>query len=255
MKIGAQLYTVRDACQTLPDFANTLARVAEMGYTTVQVSGACPFEPEWLRDELKKNGLTCDLTHVEYEDLVKDTEKVVNDHKVFGCKYIGLGNMPGGFERSVAGARAFCEAATPTASRMKELGAYLMYHNHGSEYELNDGTVNVMTALSDSIPEDHMGFTLDTYWVQYGGYDPVEEIKRLKNRIPAVHFKDMEVLPDGTRRYTPVGNGILDFEKMIEALEGTSCEFAYVEQDLWFGRDPFECLKMSYDYLSSLGLK
>jgi hypothetical protein len=31
-KIAAQLYTVRAACQTPEDFADTVKRVAEMGY-------------------------------------------------------------------------------------------------------------------------------------------------------------------------------------------------------------------------------
>ena len=57
MKIGAQLYTLRDYCTNLEDFADTLKKVAEIGYTVVQVSGVCQYEPEWLANELKKNGL------------------------------------------------------------------------------------------------------------------------------------------------------------------------------------------------------
>ena len=37
MKIGAQLYTVRDFCKTLDGFSETLKKVADIGYTTVQV--------------------------------------------------------------------------------------------------------------------------------------------------------------------------------------------------------------------------
>ena len=38
MQIGAQMYTVRESCQTLEGFAQTLERIAEIGYRTVQVS-------------------------------------------------------------------------------------------------------------------------------------------------------------------------------------------------------------------------
>ena len=58
MKIGAQLFTVRDFTKTLDDFAETLKKIADIGYTTVQVSGTCPFEAEWLRDRLKETGLS-----------------------------------------------------------------------------------------------------------------------------------------------------------------------------------------------------
>lgn len=57
MRIGAQLYTVRDFCKTLEDFSETLKRIADIGYTTVQVSGTCDFEPRWLDDELKGTAL------------------------------------------------------------------------------------------------------------------------------------------------------------------------------------------------------
>ena len=52
MKIGAQLYTVRDFCKDLDGFALTLKKVADIGYKYVQVSGTCAFDPHWLKAEL-----------------------------------------------------------------------------------------------------------------------------------------------------------------------------------------------------------
>ena len=57
MRIGAQLYTVREFCATLEDFAETIKKVADIGYTTVQVSGTCPYPAEWLKEQLRKNSL------------------------------------------------------------------------------------------------------------------------------------------------------------------------------------------------------
>ena len=37
MIVGAQLYTLRDSCKTLEDLSETLKRVADMGYTAVQL--------------------------------------------------------------------------------------------------------------------------------------------------------------------------------------------------------------------------
>ncbi len=255
IKIGAQLYTVRSACQTLEDFAQTLSRVADIGYTTVQVSGCCDFEPEWLKEQLDKNGLTCELTHVDLDRITNDTDRLVAEHNVFGCKHIGIGSMPGESRESGAKVMEFCDSVKAAAARMKELGSTLMYHNHAFEYENTDNGRNFMEILSDNLPAGEFGFTLDTYWVQYGGADVVSEIKRLSGRIPCVHFKDMEILADGTRRYCPVGSGIQEYEKYIPALEAAGTKYAFVEQDNCFGRDPFECLKSSYDYLKSIGLK
>ena len=61
MKIGAQFYTLRDMASTKEGLAEALARVADIGYTTVQISGTCGYEPQWMDEQLKKNGLACVL--------------------------------------------------------------------------------------------------------------------------------------------------------------------------------------------------
>jgi sugar phosphate isomerase/epimerase len=131
-----------------------------------------------------------------------------------------------------------------------------MYHNHSWEYEtkLSDGR-NIMEFLADTFSPEEMGFTLDTYWVKFGGYDPIEEIKRLKGRLPVVHFKDMLVDSEGKRYMQWIGNGnTMDFEKLTAAFVDAGTQYAMVEQDDCNGEDPFVCLKKSYDYLRSIGL-
>ena len=63
MEIGAQLYTVRSMTQTLEGLAEALKKVADIGYKTVQLSGTCPYDAEWMREQLARNGLCCVLTH------------------------------------------------------------------------------------------------------------------------------------------------------------------------------------------------
>ena len=107
MQIGAQLYTVHNRTKTLEGFSDALKKVAEIGYKSVQVSGTCPYEPEWLRDELLKNNLVCAMTHIAPARILEDPEKIVKDHAVFGCKHIGIGGMPGEMRGSVEGYMEF----------------------------------------------------------------------------------------------------------------------------------------------------
>ncbi len=257
MKIGAQLYTVHDYTKTLEDFSETLKKVADIGYTSVQVSGTCAYEPEWLRDELKKNGLTCDLTHFAFDAVVADAKKVAEDHKVFGCKYVGLGSMPHLWdsvsEQNNGYWEEFKEKALPALKILQENGAYYMYHNHDKEYMDVNGK-RAMDFLKDEFPADLMGFTLDTHWIVRGGEDVISEFNRFKGRIPCVHYKDLITMPDGEKRFAPVGHGELDFEKIIQTSLDLGVEFAFVEQDNSYGEDPFVNLKKSYDYLKSMGL-
>lgn len=255
MKIGAQLYTVHKHCQTLDDFSETLKKVRDIGYTSVQVSGTCAYEAEWLKEELDKNDLTCDLTHISYDQLANNTDAVIKNHEIFNCKYIGLGAMPGIFGKDITRKdwEEFSQNAKNIGSKIKNSGKYFMYHNHHFEFFVKDGDYP-MNYFVNNIPEECMGFTLDMYWVKAGGHDPIEWLKKLKGRIPCIHLKDMLVMPDGEKRFAPVGSGCLDFEKITETAIALGTEFAFVEQDNSYDEDAFDCLKKSYDYLKSLGL-
>jgi glucuronate isomerase len=94
MVLGAQLYTLRELDKTPEMLAQTLARVAEIGYKSVQVSGTCSYEAEWLNEQLKKNGLVCALTHFNPDRIKDNPDETVAFHNRFGCKNIGIGSVP-----------------------------------------------------------------------------------------------------------------------------------------------------------------
>ena len=253
MQIGAQFYTLARFCQTLDGFADAMARVADMGYKTIQVSCVCPYEPEWLNEQLKKNGLTCELTHPSMDD-IRHPDKLVADQNVYNCKYMGVSWMPPEYRGSIEKVKEFCDQFDAPAYRIKELGSQLMYHHHAFEYDPLEGTT-IMDYLCDRFPADVLGLTLDTYWVEYAGIDVVSEIQRHKDRLHRIHLKDMEILPNGSKRYAPVGLGVMNFERICQAAVDAGCEIAFVEQDECFERDPFECLRLSLEYLKSIGYK
>lgn len=253
MVIGAQLYTVRQFTKTLEDFAETLKKVADIGYTTVQVSGTCAFEADWLRDRLSETGLSCVITHTNPTAILEETEKVCRDHDVFGCRNIGIGIMPGA-QATDGRYEQFVENYLPAAKKMQECGHKLFYHNHALEFERSaDGRVFMERFLEDFSPE-LLGITFDTYWAQFAGADPAAWIERLKGRVECIHLKDLAVVGN-TQRMAPVGGGNMNFDRILAAAEKASAEYLLVEQDDCYGEDPFDCLKKSYQYLTSVGLK
>lgn len=254
MKIGAQLYTVRDFARTTEDFSETLKKVADIGYRTVQVSGTCAYEAEWLRDELVKNGLECVITHTPISDIRDKTEKVCRDHGIFGCRNIGIGAIPGGKLTDEVYEKFVLDFA-PVSKRIAEAGYKLFYHNHAFEFSRSaDGRIFMERILSD-FPAEYLGITLDTYWVQYGGADVCEWIEKLSGRVECMHLKDMTATFNNGNRMAPVGSGNMNFEKIIGASEKAGARYLLVEQDDCYGEDPFSCLKRSYEYLRSLGLE
>ena len=260
MKVGVQMFTLREYCKDLDSFSATLGRISDMGFSSVQVSGTCAYEAEWLAEQLKKYGLTCNLTHYKYDRIIGETEKVIEEHKTFGCKYIGVGSLPGIFSKEQDKIPEFCETfvkdAKPAAQKIADAGLMFMYHNHSQEYTNKINGKTCMEYLSDNFG-DVMGFTLDTYWVKFGGYEPVDEIKRLKGRLPCVHFKDMAVEANGDRHFTWCGNGIIDFASVGQALKDAGTEYIFIEQDKTFDcePDPFKCLEKSKAYLESIGFE
>ena len=250
MEIGAQFYTVRESCKTLADFAETLKKVADIGYKNVQISGTCPYEAEWLREQLQKNGLRCVLTHIPVPRLIDETEQVVHDHEVFGCEHIGLGYYSFNPEQGDTYEK-FVETYAPVARKISSMGKTFMYHNHDGEFRrLSDGRI-VMEHLMEDFPADQLGFTVDTYWVQAGGGDPAQWLEKLAGRIPCIHLKDFAF----GRQMAVVGEGNINFDRVFEKAEAGGTRYMLVEQDDCNGEDPIECLRRSYQFLRSRGFE
>ncbi|MCR5693533.1 MAG: sugar phosphate isomerase/epimerase [Clostridia bacterium] len=252
MRTGAQLYTVRDYCKDLEGFSETLKKVADIGYEFVQVSGTCPFEAEWLKGELAKNGLKCVLTHTNPDAVRNDTAAVIENHKIFGSGLIGIGAMPGGFRDPDYD--AFAAAFKPAAKLIASKGLYFMYHNHQFEFAKDEKGVTGIEKLAEAFSPEEMGFTVDTYWVQFGGGDPAQWIRNLKGRVPAIHLKDMAIV-ENKQRMAVVGEGNINFSRVLYEAENAGTEYLLVEQDDCSGEDPFECLKRSFRRLCSWGIE
>ncbi len=257
MQLGAQIYTARQYTKNLDDLAQTLQKIADIGYTSVQVSGVCPFEPEWMRDQLQRTGLTCAMTHVEPQRLIDDAESVVKEHAVFNCRHIGIGGMPGPIRGTLEGYEEFRRIYLPVALKLRDLGAKFLYHNHWFEFDKLDGK-DVLERILEDFPEDSVDFTLDLGWAAYAGVDVLKLIDTLSGRLSRIHLKDYAEMPeDGsitTAAYLrPIYEGILPYDAYIAALKKDGCEYALVEQDYCYDEDPFDCLTRSFQNISQRG--
>jgi Sugar phosphate isomerases/epimerases len=251
MLLGAQMYTVRDFTKDLASFSETLKKIADIGYTDVQVSGTCRFEAGWLAAELKKSGLTCSITHMPQNRVLDETEAVIAEHKTFGCGYIGIGGLPGSVENYFD----FRDEIMAAAKQIKAAGLQMMLHNHHREFERSGPErITYLDRVVQDFPDGELGITLDVFWAQYAGADPAAWIEKLSGRVPCVHLKDMQVI-GGKQLMASVGSGNMNFPAILKACEGSGVRHLLVEQDDCNGIDPFTCLKRSFQYLTSLGLR
>lgn len=252
MRIGAQMFTVRELCRTLDSLDETMKKVADIGYTTIQLSGVCAYEADWMAEKLKAYGLTADITHFDYKRIVNDTDNTIAFHDRMGCHYIGIGICPKSIDPT--GLAQMAEEVRPALAKIQASGHRFMYHNHNMEFALYNGK-NFLEHLCDTFTPEECGITLDTYWVQAGGGDPAYWLRKLKGRVEVVHFKDMVYSPeDKAVRMAAIGEGNMNYGEILKACEDAGTRYAYVEQDNCYGEDPIECLRRSYEYLRAQGL-
>lgn len=252
MELGAQLFTVRDFTQNERDFYRTIEKIAKIGYRTVQISAiGKSIKPERVREICDEFSIKIVLTHSDVNRILYDTEALIEEHEILGCKNIGLGSMPEKY-RGSSWVSYFKEDFEEPVEKIAKAGKLFSYHNHHFEFEKIDGTY-IMDTLLEAFPPEQMGIILDTYWVQAAGADLYQWIEKLKDRLSCVHLKDMAILK-GTPVMAPVLEGNLNFEAILNCLKGTNCEYLLVEQDTC-QESPFVCLEKSYRNLAALGYR
>ncbi len=254
MHIGAQLYTLRDFTQTPEDLARTLQKVAEIGYRYVHCSAIGPIDPSQLRDLLAQNGLVCTVTHTRPDRILNETEAVIAEHRIFGCNDIGMGMMPDRYRGSAEGLRALIADYAPAVRRIIDAGMRFHYHNHDVEFQRAEGHT-LLDIMMEEWPEAHL--LMCAFWVQAGGGDPIELLRKYGPRMRQAHLKDMTYSPQADangshRRMAPVLEGNMNYRGIVAACAEQGLEYLHVEQDDCNGLDPFECMRVSYNNLKTL---
>jgi len=251
--LGAQLFTLREFCKTPEDIANTFKKVKEIGYDAVQVSGMGPIEPKKLKEIVDREELIICATHIPFPRLLNDIDKVIEEHKLWNCKYVGVGSMPQEYQGNADGYKRFAEDGSKVARTLADNGLKFIYHNHNFEFEKFNGKIGIQILL-DECDREVFDFEIDTYWVQAGAANPIDWIKKVKGNMKVVHFKDMAINNEGKQIMAEVGEGNLNWPAIIDACKEIGVEWNVVEQDVC-QRDPFESLAISLKNLKALGLK
>lgn len=252
MKIGAQTYTIRDQCQTAADVAPCCAKVKAMGYDGIQTSAAgfSEIDPRELKKILDGEGLACASTHVGFDAMRDETEKVIEEHQILGCAYPAIG----GLFLETLNASVVAEFADDFSAVGRKFAAADMrigYHNHSHELMHFDGT-SMMQMLIDRC-DPSVWFEIDVYWIAHGLGDPAEWVRKVAGRIPCVHYKDGRMNAERQHLMCEIGDGNLNWPRINAACAESGVEWILVERDAG-ELEPFESLKVSIDNIKAMGL-
>ena len=281
--IGVQMSTIAPNKMPKFDAYESMARLADIGYKCIEISQV-PMSEENVKgfrraiDELGFNvaatsAVTAPSPYFPGSDMSNpdDMKKMIEDAKYLDCDMFRIGAMPMDARFSLQAAVDFAKQADDYACQLKEHGIDLYYHNHHFEFARHDGKF-----LMDIIKENtkHLGFELDIHWIYRGGMDPVTFINQYAGRIRLLHLKDYRIghmampeedinTPEGMKKayaaindivqFAEVGEGTLNIPACIQAGLNGGSEYFLVEQDMTYGRDPFEALKISHDNLVKMG--
>lgn len=249
-QIGAQMYSVRTLTQDTQGLLTTMQALKDVGYNSLQYSGAGKDIPaEDFAAYLKKTGTQCHSTHISFAEMEEDLATVIRNHKLWNCAYPGIGGLPGEYRESKESYLAFAKKADAIAQKLEDEGMHFVYHNHAFEFMKFGGVPALQILLENT---KYLQFELDLFWVQAGGADPLEWIEKVAGRMDVVHFKEMTGATKPVMM-APIGEGNMNWPKLMQACEAIGVKHAFVEQDNAVETDPLGCMRTSHDNLVKMG--
>lgn len=251
---GVVSFTFRNQFQE--DVPGTLDMIKEMGITNIEFSNLFGKTATEMRALLDERDMICTSYGVGYNRLVDDIERVAEEAKILGAKYVRVASIP--YERpefTIDNAKKTVEDFNRGGKILSEHGIYFCYHNHGFEFRpYEDGTL--FDYIVQNTDPRYVSFEMDLLWTVHPGQDPVELLERYPERFRLMHLKDLRrgVTGDFSGR-TPsendvvLGTGQVDFPAVLKAAEKTNIEYYYIEDE---SPDVIERVPRSRTYIMSL---
>lgn len=265
--IALQLYSVRD--DIAADFEGTLKKVKSMGYDGVEFAGLYGKSAAEVKKMCDEIGLIPISAHVPYGELLKGDE-TFKIYAEIGCKYIVIPWINGEYLAGGEKNAEFNENVRKFGELANANGMKLCYHNHDFEFQKVDGEYK-LDRLYNDVPSELLLTQLDTCWVNVGGENPADYIRKYNGRIEIIHLKDFvggksenmygligtdgKEAPKENSKFElrPVGSGVQDFPAILKATEEVNAKWVIVEQDNpSMGKTPIECAQVSINYLKTL---
>lgn len=258
---GMTLYTVRNEMGKDPKA--TLKQVADLGYKYIEAvdykdGKFYGMTPDEFKSYLKSLGLKPISVHMG-SMTTDNADKLIADVKSAGFKYFIAPVPPMGMFKFDPKTRKLgmegsldklADILNTIAVKAKAAGLEFLYHNHDFEFQANKDGVVPIDYLLEKLDSKFVNFQMDLYWVTKAGVDPVAYFQKYPGRFKIWHVKDM----DSQERFAPVGQGKIDFKRILANKKLSGMKYYIVEQDQTFdGLQPMEALKISKEGLKKIG--
>jgi len=270
LPVGIQLYTVN--ADLMKDPAGTLKKIAQIGYTEVEIAGFGKMTAAQFRDLLRDAGLRAPSAHLMFG--VQETGKLLEDAKTLGAEYAvssvltakspekGMQDFLKVLNTLTADDfRRTAAKANEIGQQAKAAGLQYAYHNHNFEFrDMGGGQTGYDILLNETNPE-LVKFEADCGWMRVAGKDPVDYLTKHGDRYAMLHIKDFKNItkpvtslmsPDAPAP-TELGRGSIDLKPVVDAGLRAGVKHMFVEQEPPFKEMPaIEAAEADYKVLHSL---
>ncbi|MBO3801902.1 MAG: sugar phosphate isomerase/epimerase [Thermoproteota archaeon] len=245
LKVGAQLIIWGKGPEE--DLGNVLVEVKDAGYEGIEASSDLILKyGHKAKELLTKNSLKLVALHNGVGDLNK-AEQSLKLLKELEGEYLTFSGPGGkGIEEDYLKCTNFLNEVGKIA---KSYGIKVCYHNHGHEIANNQKGIKLIIQNTD--PE-LVSLCVDTYWVKFGGSDPLSFIKDNKDRVAYLHLKDGSEEDMKNKKFSELGKGSIDFPQILSFVTKLNMKWVVVEQDSSL-RSPFKSMLESREYLRKIG--
>lgn len=248
---GIQLYTVRNEIPKDPK--GVLKQLASFGYTQIEsFEGAqgmfWGMTPAEFKSYVEGLGMKIISSHC---DIGKEFEKKAADAASIGMKYLICPYK--GPQKSINDFKRIADDFNAKGDICKKNGIRFAYHNHDYSFKAQDGQIPEDVMLANTNP-DTVDFEMDIYWVVTAGADPVAYLKKYKNRFRLGHVKDRTKNTTEEDASCILGQGSIDFPKILTEAKANGMEYFIVEQEKYENSTELDSAKADAKYMSMLSI-
>jgi sugar phosphate isomerase/epimerase len=246
---GLQLYTLRD---DLPkDPKGVLKQVSAFGYKQIEgyegkdgmFWGMSNTDFKKYMDDL---GMVFISSHC---DINKNFEKKAADAAAIGMKYLICPYK--GPQKKLDDFKKFADEFNQKGEICKKNGIRFAYHNHDYTFKELEGQMP-QDLLMNSTDPALVDYELDMYWVVAAGQDVETWLKKYRNRFPLCHVKDRTKGATEAADSCTLGEGSIDYPKILKTASQNGMEYYIVEQEKYEGTTPLKAVEADAEYMKKL---
>ena len=256
-KMGLQLFTIR--APMAEDPIKALKTIAGFGYQDTETYGYDGAKKQFygmpaedFKKILEDNSLTSTSGHYDFiklfnsstEELLRYTDQSIEGAHALGQKYITWPWLDPE-NRSIEKFKLLTEKLNIISERVNKAGLGFAYHNHDFEFVDHQGENGYDIILQNTDP-NLVKLQVDLYWLAHSAPFTAHDLFiKSPGRFVMWHIKDMDKV---SRDYTEMGNGSIDYTKILPDATLSGMEYYYLEQGGNFADNPIQSVKDSADY-------